>query len=57
MRCKTHDDEMVPVSWMKRKEVVISTAYMCRSCTRENEEGEPIRLVEGALIEGPGKRG
>jgi len=49
MKCKVHDEEMVPVSWMKRKGIAISTAYMCRSCSREREEGAPIRIIEGPV--------
>lgn len=49
MRCRKHDEEMVPVSWMKRKGIAISTAYMCRSCTREKEKEESIRIVEGPV--------
>ena len=49
MRCEKHDEEMVPVSWMKREGIAFSTAYLCVSCNRDREEGDPIMLYEGPV--------
>jgi len=40
---------MVPVSWMKREGIAFSTAYLCVSCNRDREEGDPIMLYEGPV--------
>ena len=49
VRCEKHDEEMIAVSWMMRKGVAYSTAYMCKSCTQERGEGDPIKLFEGSV--------
>jgi hypothetical protein len=49
MMCPKHNEEMVPVSWMKRGGIAISTAYACESCIREREPGDPIKILEGPI--------
>lgn len=49
MRCEKHNEEMVPVSWMKRNGIAYSTAYACRSCIKEKSEEKPIRIFEGPV--------
>lgn len=50
MICPKHNEERVPVSWMKRNGIAHSTAYACQSCIKEaNEKKIPIQIFEGPV--------